>query len=152
MTAFVVFASGTVDMSIINCLGARGAPDLIGYSRNVEDAVVPIMEDTPEIVIVDSRHAESKAVSLLHGLWGFALVPVIIVLMGMELKENDQEWVRHKGVYYFSYPQQRGDLLAVLLKCANTKQDLLGRVSLNDARKMTVQSNAPGSDHSIHRN
>jgi len=114
MTVFIVFASGHVDVSVINCLCGLVSLDLIGYSRHVEDALVRILENKPNVVIIDSRNAESDASGVLRGIRDFALTPVRVVLTNLASIQNDQKVFMEEGIVRFQFPEEEKDMRLAL--------------------------------------
>ena len=76
--AFIVFASGRIDVGLIDSLCALGSVDLIGYSTNAEEAVSQILENKPKIVIIDSHNAMTVACRVIRELWSMALVIIVV--------------------------------------------------------------------------
>ena len=78
MTVYIFFASGQVDVSVIDRCCAPGPIDLIGYSRNAKDAVFQVIENKPQVVVIDSRNATDAAIKVMRELWNLDLVVIII--------------------------------------------------------------------------
>jgi len=78
MTVYIFFASGQVDVSVIDRLCTPGPIDLIGYSRDAKEAVLQVIENKPQVVVIDSRNATDAALRVMRKLWNLAIVVIII--------------------------------------------------------------------------
>ena len=76
--AFILFASGQIDVAVIDSLCSLGSLDLIGYSTDAEVAVSQVLENEPQIVIIDSRNRMDVACRVIRELWNLALVVIVI--------------------------------------------------------------------------
>ena len=144
MTVFIVFASGKVDTSVVNCLCSPGSPDLIGYSRCVEGAVVRILENKPNVVIVDSRRAENEASTLLLGLRDFALAPIIVVLTDIVTRQDDQKGMMNQDIHYLQYHEEEKGLCAELAT--------LGEPASRDRKENQCLVWCMGDENAVHSN
>jgi hypothetical protein len=114
MNAYIVFASGRLDASIINCLDTVGFPELIGYSRGTKGAAERIVEERPQLIIIDSREAANQTSNLMRRLQNNAGCHSSVVVLGVEPMLNDAG--RHMGtpVHYFQFPEEETKLRLLL--------------------------------------
>ena len=76
--AFIIFASGRIDVAVIDCFCGLGYLDLIGYSTDAEVAVSQVLENEPQIVIIDSRDRMDVACRVIGEVRNLALVVIVI--------------------------------------------------------------------------
>ena len=114
MTVFIVFASGKVDASIIHCLCESESLDLIGYARDTVDAADRIVKNEPQVVIIDSRHNNDAARTVLRELEHLAQVPTIIIISDSATMRDGQEGSMEVVTHCFQFPGEERGFCAAL--------------------------------------
>jgi len=125
MNIFVVFASGQVDVSIIQCISGAGSLSLVGHSKDTQLALDQIIESKAQLVMVDSRNAVNDAQTLLQMLREKASDLSTFVILGTVPMLRYESTKSGKLIYYFKFPEEEKRLRTLLgaLEKQNVRTD-----------------------------
>ncbi len=65
MRVHVIFGSNSLDVRIIGCIASAKGAEFVGYSRDLQDVIVPAGAEDPQVVIIDAQQSETLAIEAL---------------------------------------------------------------------------------------
>jgi len=123
LSVLVAYGSLHVGARIIRNLAQFPQVDVIGQSREADDAVFLIKTQKPRLVIADIALERGTGVDVLRQVKAITHPPLVIITSESWFPQDRRECLKAGADYYFRLPHEMDDLENVIGGLAHAKPD-----------------------------